>query len=77
MRKIVSLDYARDARWRQHCLDELAKRWRMTPEQILDTLLLEAYLQMVIELARPRVKDDWEEMSDVDSTGEDTDGESL
>ena len=51
--RIFPLDEARDRRWRQHCLAELSKRWRIPPEQILDTLLLEAYLQMIAENAQP------------------------
>ncbi|MEY2343355.1 hypothetical protein AB4090_14855 [Acidithiobacillus sp. IBUN Pt1247-S3] len=71
MRKIFPLDTARDARWRRHCLDELAKRWRMPPEQILDTLLLEAYLQVIVDAAQSRAQPDWEGMSDAAERGED------
>ena len=69
MRKIFSLDTARDARWRRHCLDELAKRWRLPPEQILDTLLLEAYLQVIIDTAHALVPPDCEGRADADSEG--------
>ena len=54
MRKIFSLDEAKDQRWRRHCLAGLSKRWRMPPEQIVDALLLEAYLQVIVDGARPR-----------------------
>ena len=64
MRKIFPLDLGRDARWRRHCLNELAKRWRMPPDQILDTLLLEAYLQMIVDGTRSPTQRDEERMSD-------------
>jgi hypothetical protein len=54
--RIFPLDEAKDKRWRQHCLSELSKRWHIPPEQIVDALLLEAYLQMITERTQPDIR---------------------
>ena len=53
MGKVIPIGEMLKERWRQKCLQELSKNWRMSPEDALDTLLLEGYLQMIRDKAQP------------------------
>ncbi len=44
---MVLLADLQDARWRKQRIHELAKRWGIPPEQVVDSLLLESYLQEI------------------------------
>ncbi|MEY2343296.1 hypothetical protein AB4090_14495 [Acidithiobacillus sp. IBUN Pt1247-S3] len=57
MSKVVDISEMLGKRWRQNCLQELSRNWRMPLEEVLDTLLLEAYLQMVRDKALPLAKE--------------------
>jgi len=54
---MVCLADLQDARWRKQRIHELARRWGIPPEQVIDSLLLESYLQEIVNGEKSKVMD--------------------
>jgi len=55
---MVLLADLQDARWRKQRIHELAKRWGIPPEQVIDSLLLESHLQEIVNSKKSMELDD-------------------